>query len=72
MKNRRDEDMHTIYDCVTSFCPLLDTEYRLVLGRKGTAVEINHSFWQKGLFPSDGTAVPDRYAEYEPRQGKNI
>ena len=70
MKNRRDEDMHTIYDCVTSFCPLLDTEYRLVLGRKGTAVELTIRFGKK--FPSDGTAVPDRYAEFEPRQRKNI
>ena len=37
-KNRRDEDMYTIYDCVNSFCPLLDTEYYLVLGRKGVPV----------------------------------
>lgn len=50
MKNRRDEDMHTIYDCVTSFCPLLDTEYRLVLGRKGTAVELTIRFGKKDCF----------------------
>ena len=50
MKNRRDEDMHTIYDCVTSFCPLLDTEYHLVLGRKGTAVELTIRFGKKDCF----------------------
>ena len=49
-KNRRDEDMYTIYDCVNSFCTLLDTEYHLVLGRKGVAVELGIRFGKKDCF----------------------
>lgn len=42
--------MHTIYDCVNSFCSLLDTEYHLVLGRKGVAVELYIRFGEKDCF----------------------
>ena len=49
-KNRQDEDMHTIYDCVNSFCSLLDTQYHLVLGRKGVAVELYIRFGEKDCF----------------------
>lgn len=42
--------MHTIYDCVNSFCSLLDTEYHLVLGRKGVAVELAIRFGKKDCF----------------------
>lgn len=42
--------MHTIYDCVNSFCSLLDTEYHLVLGRKGVAVELTIRFGKKDCF----------------------
>ncbi len=42
--------MHTIYDCVNSFCSLLDTEYYLVLGRKGVAVELGIRFSKKDCF----------------------
>lgn len=42
--------MYTIYDGVNSFCPLLDTEYYLVLGRKGVAVELGIRFGKKDCF----------------------
>ena len=42
--------MHTIYDCVKSFCPLLDTRYYLVLGRKGVAVKLDIRFDKKDCF----------------------
>lgn len=42
--------MHTIYDCVNSFCSLLDTKYCLVLGRKGIAVELGIRFGKKDCF----------------------
>ena len=32
--------MRNIYDCVNAFLPLLNTEYELVLGRKGVAVTL--------------------------------
>ena len=32
--------MHNIYDCIDSFTMLLDTEYHLVLGRKGVSVSL--------------------------------
>ncbi|MCM1499302.1 MAG: PBECR4 domain-containing protein [Clostridium sp.] len=38
--------MYTIYDCVNSFCSLLDTEYHLVLGRKGVAVESSDHYYK--------------------------
>ena len=47
LKNRLDKDIHTIYDCVNSFFPLLDTEYHLILGRKGVAVELGIRFGKK-------------------------
>ena len=42
--------MHNIYDCVDSFTSLLDTEYRLILGRKGEAVSLNITFDKKDCF----------------------
>ena len=42
--------MHNIYDCVDSFVSLLDTEYRLTLGRKGDAVSLNITFDKKDCF----------------------
>lgn len=42
--------MHNIYDCVDSFIPLLDTNYYLILGRKGISVELNISFDKKDCF----------------------
>lgn len=42
--------MYTIYDCVSSFIPLLDTKYHLVLGRKGVAVELSIRFGEKDCF----------------------
>lgn len=34
------EKMRDIYDCVDAFVPLLDTEYELILGRKGVTVNL--------------------------------
>lgn len=42
--------MHNIYDCVDTFTSLLDTEYRLILGRKGVSVTLNISFDKKDCF----------------------
>lgn len=42
--------MHNIYDCVDSFVSLLDTEYKLILGRKGEAVSLNITFDKKDCF----------------------
>ena len=42
--------MHNIYDCVDSFASLLDTEYQLILGRKGEAVSLNITFDKKDCF----------------------
>ena len=42
--------MHNIYECVDSFVSLLDTEYRLILGRKGEAVSLNITFDKKDCF----------------------
>lgn len=42
--------MRTIKDCVNAFLPLLDTEYEIVLGRKGVAVTLRIVFDKKILF----------------------
>ena len=42
--------MHNIYDCVDSFASLLDTEYQLILGRKGEAVSLKITFDKKDCF----------------------
>ena len=42
--------MHNIYECVDSFVSLLDTEYRLILGRKGESVSLNVTFDKKDCF----------------------
>ena len=42
--------MHNIYDCVDSFASLLDTEYQLILGRKGEAVSLKVTFDKKDCF----------------------
>ena len=36
--------MRNIKDCVNAFLPLLNTEYEIVLGRKGVAVTLRISF----------------------------
>jgi hypothetical protein len=33
----KDLNMRNIYDCVESYIPLLNTEYEIILGRKGIA-----------------------------------
>ena len=44
--------MRNIVDCVNAFLPLLNTEYELVLGRKGVAVAYSartaHPFRRNG------------------------
>ncbi len=42
--------MNNIYDCVASFQALLDTEYHLVLGRKGVAVTLRIRFDKKDCY----------------------
>lgn len=42
--------MHDIYDCIDSFTSLLDTQYHLILGRKGVLVKLNISFDKKDCF----------------------
>lgn len=42
--------MHNIYDCIDSFTSLLDTEYHLLLGRKGVLVSLIITFDKKDCF----------------------
>lgn len=42
--------MHNIYDCVVSFSSLLDTEYYMILGRKGVSVSLHITFDKKDCF----------------------
>ena len=42
--------MHNIYDCVDSFSSLLDTEYHMILGRKGISVSLHITFDKKDCF----------------------
>ena len=42
--------MHNIYDCIDSFTSLLDTEYHLILGRKGVSVSLMITFDKKDCF----------------------
>ena len=42
--------MHNIYDCIDSFTSLLDTEYHLVLGRKGVSVSLIITFDKNDCF----------------------
>lgn len=42
--------MRNIVDCVNAFLPLLNTEYELVLGRKGVAVTLHLIFDKKDCF----------------------
>lgn len=42
--------MNTIYDCINSFIPLLNTEYHFILGRKGVTTSLRISFHKKDCF----------------------
>ena len=42
--------MRNIKDCVNAFLPLLNTEYEIVLGRKGIAVNLRIAFDKKDCF----------------------
>ncbi|MBP3568588.1 MAG: hypothetical protein J6K04_05410 [Lachnospiraceae bacterium] len=42
--------MRNILDCVNAFLPLLNTEYELILGRKGVAVTLKLTFDKKDCF----------------------
>lgn len=42
--------MRNIYDCVNAFLPLLNTEYELILGRKGVAIKLRLTFDKKDCF----------------------
>ena len=42
--------MRTVVDCVSSFIPLLSTEYEIVLGRKNVAVKRIITFDKKDCF----------------------
>lgn len=42
--------MRNIVDCVNAFLPLLNTEYELILGRKGVAVTLHLTFDKKDCF----------------------
>ena len=39
--------MRNVIDCINAFIPLLSTEYKLVLGRKGVAVTLRILFDKK-------------------------
>lgn len=42
--------MRTIKDCINAFLPLLNTEYEIILGRKGIAVTLRIKFNKKDCF----------------------
>ena len=42
--------MRNVKDCVNAFLPLLNTEYEIILGRKGVAVTLRISFDKKDCF----------------------
>lgn len=42
--------MRNIKDCVNAFLPLLNTEYEIILGRKGVAVTLRIAFDKKDCF----------------------
>lgn len=42
--------MRNVHDCVTAFLPLLNTEYEIILGRKGVAVTLKITFDKKDCF----------------------
>lgn len=42
--------MRNIRDCVSAFLPLLNTEYEIVLGRKGVSVTLRITFDKKDCF----------------------
>lgn len=42
--------MNNIYDCVISFESLLDTEYNILLGRKGVAITLRIIFDKKDCY----------------------
>jgi hypothetical protein len=58
--------MRTIYDCVDAFFPLLNTEYELILGRKGVAVPLSIAFDKKDCYHLMGLQYlvdrPERYS----------
>lgn len=42
--------MRNIQDCVSAFATLIDTEYEIILGRKGIAVTLRIAFDKKDCF----------------------
>lgn len=44
------EVMRNVKDCVNAFLPLLNTEYEIILGRKGVAVTLKLAFDKKDCF----------------------
>ena len=42
--------MRTVVDCVSSFIPLLSTDYEIVLGRKNVVVKLIITFDKKDCF----------------------
>lgn len=42
--------MRNVKDCVNAFLPLLNTEYEIILGRKGVAVTLKLAFDKKDCF----------------------
>lgn len=62
--------MRNIVDCVNAFLPLLNTEYELVLGRKGVAVELHLFFDKKDCFHLMGLQYLDDRPELNRDRGK--
>ncbi len=62
--------MRNIKDCVNAFLPLLNTEYEIVLGRKGVAVTIRIAFDKKDCFHLMGLQYLDDRPELKRDRGK--
>ncbi len=63
----RSEMMYNVYDCVEAFFPLLNTEYHLILGRKGHAVSLWVGFDKKDCFHLMGL----QYLKDRPQLGRD-
>ena len=62
--------MRTVVDCVSSFIPLLSTEYEIVLGRKNVAVKLTITFDKKDCFHLMGLQYLTDRPELRRERGK--
>lgn len=62
--------MRNVYDCITAFLPLLNTEYEIILGRKGINVTLRITFDKKDCFHLMGLQYLTDRPELKKDRGK--